>query len=654
MSNLFILDISRNLIINWLRTWWAFTDRMVYSAIRILFSTIFSLSNFELTSFYADFQERVYVIIGIFMLFKVTISLITYLVNPDKISDKEQGASKLIVRILIVLVMLVSLPTFFSLLTEVQSRLMPVIPRIVIGQTDELSNTSVTTVANNMSFSMLKGFIHVKDNCGDDEIATFDDLSEHVNDSCFSGGKFIYKYDYLPIISTIVGILACFILFTLAISVAIRSFKMLILKMIAPAPIISYIDPKSSKDGAFASWSKMLLTTWLELFILLAVIYFIVYMVDKVISVEFIREFANGVEFKNFGGSLILPFIVLGLLFFAKQAPQFIFDALGIKTKGNFTRMLGFGLSTAAISGTVASTISNMNKTDRDAGKNPNYVKNVGAGLFSGLVSGFKAGDAILGTDKPKITSGFDVQQQYNANNIDRITGNSTLLGRAGTFGSMVFMGQTSADVLERNIKSMDDYNKALDTAYDRAESETKKSTKTIGSIAKGSSYFANYKSIADSISTADSLGLSEIEYVQYDANGNVIDRNAKMSLLDAKANINWLLRENTDNFMVRTSAGNDNDFQDIIYKTNIQAANDIAVNLERSGDIDLDARVFGGTDRNGTTYSGYLGSDGKLKTVCRQSLKDIQDLITINKSRNSRKLSQAKANESKTKKGGN
>ena len=57
-------------------------------------------------------------------------------------------------------------------------------------------------------------------------------------------------------------------------------FKLIILRMIAPIPVISYIEPKSAKDGAFSHWTKTFISTWAELFINLALIYFIVYMID--------------------------------------------------------------------------------------------------------------------------------------------------------------------------------------------------------------------------------------------------------------------------------------------------------------------------------------------------------------------------------------
>mgnify|MGYP001088357436 CR=1 FL=1 len=294
MANAFILGIFNmpaNWVFNILRSFFALIDSIVFGLIEIFFRTIFNLANFELVGLYEVFEKRVYVILGIFMLFKVTVSLITYLVNPDKISDKEQGLGKVVTRIITVLVMLIALPTFFNLATELQNKLLPVVPRVIMGTANTLSNEDVSGIASNMSLTMLQGFAHRKDECSasvenvwgnetNGDLSKITDFLIHINDTCEYNGRKIYAYDYLPIISTIVGILMIYVLFSLCITVAIRAFKLIILRMIAPVPIISYVDPKSSKDGMFATYRKTFLATWGELFLLLAIIYFIVFMID--------------------------------------------------------------------------------------------------------------------------------------------------------------------------------------------------------------------------------------------------------------------------------------------------------------------------------------------------------------------------------------
>lgn len=463
MGNIFILDMSRGWFINLVRSFFMLIDCLVYSIVRTFFKIIFQLSNFELTGFYEIFEERVYVILGIFMLFKVTISLITYLVNPDKINDKEQGAGKLITRIITVLVMLIALPTFFSLLTEAQNKLLPVIPRIIIGTTNTLSTDDAAGVANNMSLTMLQGFAHAKteDGCGTSlNLHDHWDLLGVINDPC-ENNEDIYKYDYFPGISTIAGILMLYVLFSLCITIAIRAFKLIILRMLAPIPVISYIDPKSSKDGAFKSWSKMLISTWAELFMYIGIIYFIIYMVDFLLFGEAWKGFFNSVD-NGIEGALLLAFIIVGLLFFAKQAPKFAFDALGIKNTGSFTRMLGMGAAALGMGGSAKSTFSTLQDKDEQAGTGKHTLKNLGRSLFSGASSGVKAGSALLSTDKPTLATGIDAIDKYNSLNLSRINAGSTSLGRLEATAQRLFNGQTDYERMEKQRVATEDANKKL------------------------------------------------------------------------------------------------------------------------------------------------------------------------------------------------
>lgn len=476
MIDVFILDMQKNWFISIFRSLFAFLDFIVYSVISVLFRTIFNLANFELVGFYESFEQRVYVVLGIFMLFKVTVSVISYLVNPDKISDKEQGVGKIITRILMVLIMLIALPTFFSLMTEFQNKLLPVIPRVVVGTANTLSSEDVTGVAENMSLTMIQSFAHLKDGCTGDELSSPSDFLTNINNSCSDGDKTIYAYDYLPIISTLVGFLACYVLFSLCITVAIRAFKMIILRMIAPIPIISYVDPKSSKNGAFSTWTKTLITTWAELFILIGIIYFIVYIIDFVLSgdawVGFFSNVSNPVD-----GALCLAFLFIGLLFFAKQAPKFLFDALGIKNNGSFTRMLGMGASALGMGGSVASSLRARNDYDRENNDgNVRHVRNVGASLLSGLASGANAGSALLSTDKPTWHTGTDQIQKSNAIDLSRIQGHSTLGGRLIAGAENILGIPTRYETLNNKVKAYE----SATSAWKRIETALNSDTQNV------------------------------------------------------------------------------------------------------------------------------------------------------------------------------
>lgn len=144
---------------------------------------------------------------------------------------------------------------------------------------------------------------------------------------------------------------------------------------------------------------------------------------------------------------LVWVFMIIGLLFFALKAPQFIMDALGIKSKGNFVRMLGMGATALGMAGNVISQTKARNK------EKPNHgLINFGASLFGGLVNGAMAGSELLSSDKPKLNTGIDKLQQRNAKSLTDIHAGVGLLdkGRAGL--TSLLLGSTPLDDFERDI----------------------------------------------------------------------------------------------------------------------------------------------------------------------------------------------------------
>jgi len=70
-----------------------------------------------------SFFDRVYILIGVFMLFRMVVSFLIMLVDPDKVSDQKSGVGNLLSRIVVSLVLLVSFETIFGFLDQVQQAL---------------------------------------------------------------------------------------------------------------------------------------------------------------------------------------------------------------------------------------------------------------------------------------------------------------------------------------------------------------------------------------------------------------------------------------------------------------------------------------------------------------------------------------------------
>lgn len=371
--------MERNFFNNFIRGLFSTIDYHIYNSIEWVTQGIFDLVQLRTNvSIVEDVKDKIYVFLGIFMLFKISASLISYLINPDQMTDKEKGASKLIGRTIAMLAILMFSSLGFDLIYRSQSAFLPMLPKILLGKEETTVTGDVADKSNAMAVTLLQAFFHpyyTKESNGDyvssdgaKEIETLEDIIQYYdagygNDSNpLLGTKASYSYEYIFLLSTVVGIVVLIILIGITIDVAVRLFKMLVLEMLAPIPIMSFVDPKSQKDGPFQNWLRELGRTYIDIFVKLGLIYLFLF---------FIEELQNNTLFVNYGnayGSGISPvrllylkiFIIIGLLMFLKQAPKFIKGIFGIKDNKDGGSFLGnvagglAGFGAGAVSGAIS------------------------------------------------------------------------------------------------------------------------------------------------------------------------------------------------------------------------------------------------------------------------------------------------------------
>lgn len=366
-----------DLVISLLASIFGLLDRLIAWVIDEAYKLLMIISDTNLFSSNAieEFGERIYVLIGIFMLFKLTFSLVNYLINPDDFSSKEKGGTKLVTNVMLVLLFIPTFPFLFKQAYELQGMLLKnhVLDRIILG----VSSTSVeeNDEIGSLSFEVFTAFfqpntkiekmkscenlyaspvdintnkINVSPDClnainsivgsGSGEIVekaiNEKDISELFTWKFISAkenGEFVFNYNFL--ISTITGAIVAVIMINFCIDAAVRSVKLGFLQLIAPIPILSYVDPKSSKDGVFKRWLTTVIKTYLDLFIRLAAIFFAIFVISLVSKYD-IQRISTG-ETITFGNHpFVKIFIILGALIFAKQLPKLISDITGMKFDG--------------------------------------------------------------------------------------------------------------------------------------------------------------------------------------------------------------------------------------------------------------------------------------------------------------------------------
>lgn len=405
-------------------------NKGIYFLLGAMYQIFFNVSSAQLfeNETIKNFYGRIQLIIGVFMIFKLAVTILQGIMDPDKFTNPKEGIGNVVTRIVISLAMLtllvpISIPNatnsfevyinnnglLFGTLYSLQDRILSgnTLGRLILGTTDDnvsdtqsddgltpadKQNEKLAKSARIFSATILKGFLRI--NLVPEDVREDDDETKNANRycqdidddvmktytkldvdtgalldlstaSCDIDGNFLqglgnavsnatswipvigaltsflgntkYVFVFDGFLSLVVGIVFLVILIGFTVDIAIRSIKLSILRLIAPIPIISYIDPKSAKDsGAFASWIKALTSTYLDLFLRLAIVYFVIFLIQDMIVNGIIINNASGMV-----GIMSTIFIWIGLFFFAKQAPKFIKDALGLK--GN---MGNVGLST--------------------------------------------------------------------------------------------------------------------------------------------------------------------------------------------------------------------------------------------------------------------------------------------------------------------
>ena len=407
---------------NFVRTIASSLNFCVYFLLGLMYQIFFNVASAQLfeSETIKNFYGRVQLIIGVFMVFKLAITILQGIMDPEKFMGNKEGFGTIITRVVVALIMLavivpINVPDvqnansyekyinnnglLFGTLYSLQDRILSgnTLGRLILGTTDtsedpdavdqtgkteaQIQQEKLVQSANIFSSTILKGFLRINlvpedervdddetnpENwyCGDhltDDHRTVIDMYNQLDISpivllsdpvvkakCnfnwqasvpglkLIAGKSKYLFGFNFILALIVGAIFLVLLVAFTVDIAIRSIKLAILRLLAPIPIISYVEPKSAKDGMFASWVKALTSTYLDLFLRLAIVYFVIFIIQEMMVNGIIIDQAGGMV-----GIISCIFIWIGLFFFARMAPKFIKDVLGLKGPG----MSNIGLS---------------------------------------------------------------------------------------------------------------------------------------------------------------------------------------------------------------------------------------------------------------------------------------------------------------------
>ena len=337
-----------------------------------------------------DFTNRIYIMLGVFMVLKLTLSLFKYLIDPDSFSDKSVGFGSLIKNVVLSLVLIVTVPFIYEQAMNLQRMILEknVIGNFILGTANSASDKDAA--GDSVIFSVYSAFFSIRTDLATDpkcakgmyetytkteadgtevtKIRVTNDCKTELENSAenredvttyisayetggFDGVKmmifgsgngvplnakikgntnYTYLFSYTWGVSWLAAAFLIYIFTMFCIDVGIRVVKLSFLVIIAPLPILSLIDP-SKKNGSFNNWTKMCLYTYLDVFIRYASISFVVFVISRmpVIITNMLSQS------QSVSTGIAMLFVVFGALLFAKELPKVIQELIpGMKEFG--------------------------------------------------------------------------------------------------------------------------------------------------------------------------------------------------------------------------------------------------------------------------------------------------------------------------------
>lgn len=366
---------------------------------------------------------NLYILMGVVAFFRLALVLVNSVINPEKLNEKGKGLSNIFFRVVGMIALLVVTPYLFEMSYDLQGKIVGgdsqknLIFKTILGDSANIGGENAGNALQNIALSSLitiddryvesfepltcvpngdgtctnqGGYVYDDTVCDWDNckkaVSKWNDMyvNEDMSPASLANvigvskkidGEEVYVFNYMLIVTTAVGIFMTYIIISFAIDIGVRIFELIVLEILSPLFIATFVDPKSSQSGPFKNWLSAVGKSYANLYIKLATLALMILLISFVNRSTMFSS-PNGVS----GFAKIIT--IIGLLIFAKKAPKWIMDMLGIKGDGLGLwspkklreNMAGVGAMSAAVgAGTalVANRMANRqhNKAAKKAAK---------------------------------------------------------------------------------------------------------------------------------------------------------------------------------------------------------------------------------------------------------------------------------------------
>lgn len=327
-------------------------------------TNIFSQSEYQFL------VEKVYIVLGVLVLFIIAYNILTFIVDPDK---NKSGAEveKMIKKIFISFILIVLCPLLFSYAFKIQNA---ILNQNTIGNFFNKTGTtggsgSIKNGGHLMAGSVFEAFFVSTDDKGDnitsddscipyiDKPCTLDYAKRAVKEGALGeetgtkyegtegykyGGKYrVFKafagniveksqIDFAWLMSLVAGGYLLYVILSFCFDLALRVVKLAFYQIIAPLCIACQIIPK--KEGIFTNWWKAVTKTYVSVFIRVFIMNLGVYLMGVITSQRRDFESLLGGKGETSLGVQAFAFalLILGIVTFMKQASKLIDEIFGL------------------------------------------------------------------------------------------------------------------------------------------------------------------------------------------------------------------------------------------------------------------------------------------------------------------------------------
>lgn len=466
-----------------IRTLMALICQFLYPLIAYVYNLFMKVAMIDVLSVeqIKPIYQRITILLTIVMVFYVTFQLVKYVVQPDQLTDKEQGLGKVTYKLVLVVVLIAFVPKFFTMAYKIQGTIVDnnLIGKIILGNADQDVENFGLNFATNL-FSMFYRFEEDSSNDIDENtdcdgikcsmlvqmnlnlLQTKGDLSYLTHglntateiNSPVAGEKTIVpliQFDFSGLFAVVVGAIALYLIATYCIDIGTRWAKLVFLQIVAPIAIIGYISPK--KDGIFQKWLRQCITVYLDLFLRIGVIYCILLLAQLLTTSYSSGDLFAGLgTISTFTKTLIYVVLILGVMMFAKQAPGMLKDLFPSSNPASGD----FGLKPRSSIKTL------MKPASRLAGAAAGSVMGAAAGLATGIGQGLRKRNAVNKNENKKGTWGAITGAATGA--VRGVFGGATRgLVNGGKKGNVI---KNSIDGAKKQIESNNRFGNRVENNY--------------------------------------------------------------------------------------------------------------------------------------------------------------------------------------------